>query len=375
VFLTMKGSVYDNYQIAEILADLVASKERLIMKSLLVMLIALTSFGVAAQDNTNDPEARNREIFQAFGFCYGQQKSVDHIKREFPNLSIPMFQAETSFGITFGKSCKAIGDLLGEPIQRKLRSEFDQYISFRAISETVAKEFISKIDARSKGDIVTPIKETLLTFNPDFRSVPALEFTRGFTRTYSTAGHAKAAGLTIDFKVPMSWISREGNHPHVVQFFAAEYGRSDATMGILITPVPTKGARVTQREINSMFSPTNIKDLVPEGAVLIESKPITLEGQKGAMLLYDMTANRLDLSISVRTLSYTIFYKNHLLTFDFGVGSLTENQAESLKVFAKYRPLFGMIANSIVLSDANTLRMIRQSKPPKVGGDGMQKRT
>jgi len=323
------------------------------MKYVLSLLLVFNTVAIFGQDNTSDPEARDRELFRTYGYCYGQQKSVEQIKREFPHLRISMFQAETAFNVTFGKSCKAVGEIFGESVRQKLNSEFDKYISSTAISESVATEFIAKIQARSKGVIETPVKETLLTFNPDFRDKPALEFIRGFTKTFTSAGHSKAKGLSIDIKVPMSWISREGNRPNIVQFFKAEYGRSDASMLIGIRNFePPRGVRVTQRDIDAMFTATNVRGMAPEGAVVVESKPITLEGMKGGMLIYDATAERLDLSISMRTLSYTIFFNNRLVSIEFSVGDITSNRAKSMELFTKYRPLFTMIANSLIIRDA-----------------------
>lgn len=325
------------------------------MKYVLSLLVVLNTLVVFGQDNTSDLEARDREVFRTYGYCYGQQKSVEQIKREFPHLRVAMFQAETAFNVTFGKSCKAVSEIFSDSVRQKLNSEFDKYISGTAISESVATEFIAKIEARSKGVIETPVKETLLTFNPDFRDKPALEFMRGFTKTFSSSGHSKAKGLSVDIKVPMSWISREGNRPNIVQFFKAEYGRSDASMLIGIGNFePPRGVRVTQRDIDAMFTPANIRGMAPDGAVVVESKPITLEGLKGGMLVYDATAGRLDLSISMRTLSYTIFFKNRLVSIEFSVGDLTENRARAVELFTKYRPLFMMIANSLIIRDANT---------------------
>lgn len=322
------------------------------MKVCLILMLTICNLAVLGQVNTSDPEARNKEVFQAYGYCYGQQKSVDRIRREFPQLRVALFRAETAFNATFGISCKAVKEQFGEALRLKLEVELDKYITDNPVSEGVAREFISEIEARANGDIETPVKETLLTFNPDLRANPALEFTRGYIRPYSTAGHAKAKGLSVAVRVPMSWISREGNRPNIVQFFKAEYGRSDVSMLIGIKDfTPPKGMRLTQRDIDTMFAPANLKDLVPEGGVMLEGKPIILEGQKGAMLVYDVTVERLDLKITMRTLSYSVLYKNRLISIEFSVGGLMEDRAESVAQFVKNRPLFVMIANSMNIGD------------------------
>ncbi|MBX3291369.1 MAG: hypothetical protein KF881_00595 [Acidobacteria bacterium] len=325
------------------------------MRVILLFVIATSIMSVVAQTSTSDPEARDREVFRAYGYCFGQQKSIDQIKRDFPQLRVSMSQAEAAFNVTFGKSCTAIGDKFGEAIRLKLNEEFNRYITGAPMSEAVAREFVAKIEARAKGDIETPVKETLLTFNPDFQEQPALEFMRGFTRPFSTEGHSKAKGLTVEIKVPMSWMSREGNRPNIVQFFKAEYGRSDASMLIEIREIiPPKGKKVTQRDLDAMFTPTNLKVFVPEGGVVLESKPIILEGQRGGMLVYDVTAGRLDLTLTMRTLSYMVFYKNRLISIQFSVGGLMQDRTKLIAQFVKTRPLFNMIANSMIIRDAYT---------------------
>lgn len=263
-----------------------------------------------------------------------------------------MFQAQAAFDVTFGKSCQAVGSAFPAEIKRGLNSKFDQLLPRSSITETVARDFIEKINARAKGEIETPVKETLLAFNPDFRKSPGLEFMRGFTRVYSTLNHGKAKGLHLEIKVPASWMSREGNRPNIVQFFKGEYGRNDPSAVIMVQQfTPPSGARVTQREIDSLFSASGLKSFVPDNAKLLESKPIVLEGQKGGMWVYEMSADRLDVSLTMRMLQYVVFYKNRLIFLQFSAGGTPNDRSLWTASFEKNRPLFQMVANSLVIID------------------------
>lgn len=323
------------------------------VKSLISFLLLSATVPLLAQSNTSDPEARNRELFQAYGYCYGHQRSIDMIKQQHPQLRFAILQAESDLNVTFGKSCKAVADIFNDSVKTRINGEFDKRFTNVVISEKEAIEFIETIKDRSRGLIDTPIKETLLTFNPDFRTQPALEFMRGYTKTFSSAGHAKAKGLSIEFRVPLSWLGREGNRPNIVQFFKAEYGRSNVSMAIQIIELESPESKpLTQREIEAMFIKSNLKEMVPDGGTLIESQAITLEGEKGGMLVYDMTMERLGLQISMRSLAYVVYFRDRLIRLEFSVADEAGNRAESVELFRKNRSLFVMIANSLVIGDA-----------------------
>lgn len=322
------------------------------MKPSVAILVGLFAVTASAQNNTSDPEARRRELFRTYGYCFSQQRSIDQVKKQFPDLGFQVLQVEAAFKITFGKSCEAITNMFSDNVRAGLNKQLEAASPTYVITETIARDFLNKIQNRAKGDIESPVKETLLTFNPDFVNNPSLEFTRGFTKKYSTLDHPKAQGLHLEIKVPMSWMSREGNRPHIVQFFEGEYGRDGVTMTILVQKVdPPKGARVTQKEIDSLFTASGMKDFMPDGAKVLESKPVVLEGEKGGMLVYEISADRLDFSMIVRTMQYMTFYKNRIISLQFSTGGTPENRKEWVAQFEKNRPLFFLIANSLIIMD------------------------
>ena len=72
--------------------------------------------------------------------------------------------------------------------------------SLASPDQATAETFITQVRQRAKGQIETPILETLLTYSPAFQKSPANEFLSGFTQIYRTKGHPKAKG--IDFQQP-----------------------------------------------------------------------------------------------------------------------------------------------------------------------------
>lgn len=315
---------------------------------LTVFLFSL-SFSVIAQET--DPEIFRNNLISTYGFCKGQELSLRSISTKFPNLQAQRLKAQAEFSVTFGKSCQHIESLLSDEVKLLLNEKLQQLYDESKLTSDLANTFIITVQERAKGNINSPWKETLLSFNPDFEENPALEFVRGFTKKYRTTNHPKAKGLDVEISVPASWKSREGNRPNIVQFFKSQNGYGDETLALQIRELTLpKGLKITQKDIDEMFSPKGLKDFA-EGATIIESKSITLEGQKGGMLLYDATVERLDIKLKVRTLSYVILYKNRFIFLQFAVGDTENKMSNTIKEFNKYKPLFQLIGNSLILMD------------------------
>ena len=106
-----------------------------------------------------------------------------------------------------------------------------------------------------------------------------------------------------------------------------------------------------QSDIDQLFTPEVLKEFIPDGATLIGTRSIVLEGQKGGVWEYELSEERLDLKITMRMLQYAVFYDNRLVFLQFSTGGKPEDRREWLSEFEKNRPLFGMVANSLVIVD------------------------
>ncbi|MDQ3800319.1 MAG: hypothetical protein M3384_12785 [Acidobacteriota bacterium] len=291
----------------------------------------------------------------------GQAVDLQRIFRTFPELQAQVTRAEAEFKVTIGKSCENIESILRKILGTRLDEIHEQGINKlneihknNKLSVADSVLFINKVRERAKGEIESPYRETLLSFHPEFEANPALEFSRGYTKKYRTAEHPKAKGLDVEISIPASWKAREGNRPNIVQFFRGQNGYGDATLGLQIREfTPPAGMKITQKHIDALFSPAGLKELVGAAAdvVVIESKPIVWEGQKGAMLVYDTVAERLDVRLKVRTLSYITLYENRMVFLQFAIGNTEDKMNETIKEFNKNRPLFQLVANSFILMD------------------------
>lgn len=316
----------------------------------LIFLLTFT-FSIFSQ-TASDNEVLRKEMFSTYGFCKGQALTLQNISIKFPELRGQVLKAESTFNTTFGKSCEHLENLFSDEIKKALNDKLQQIANFDSLTLENANKFIVTVQNRSEGDINSPWKETLLSFNPDFNKNPEWEFSRGFTKKYATKDHPKAKGLNLEISIPISWKAREGNRPNIVQFFKEKNGYGEVALVFQVRAfIPPKGIKVTQKDLDELFSERGLKYFLDENSTLIESKPIVLEGQKGGMLVYDTLGERLDVKLKLRTLSYVTIYKNRLIMIQFAVGNTENKFNEVTKEFEKNKPLFKLIANSLVILD------------------------
>jgi len=91
--------------------------------------------------------------------------------------------------------------------------------------------------------------------------------------------------------------------------------------------------------------------MVPEGGKFISAKPIVLDNHKGAMIIYDYTGQRLDITITTRTLIFLIIYERKIIQILCSISALAGEESELQERFNRFEPLFKMIANSLVIQE------------------------
>ena len=189
------------------------------------------SFALVQEQSEAQPSAPLQEpLFRAHGFCFGQQVSLERIKKDFVALKANAVIAEKEFSVTLGTACKNVETTLIE-MQGDKWHEYKlivdkqmQQLRIMPMTQQQAVSFVQKVLARAKGEMESPIIATLLSYHPSFQSNPGEEFSRGFTVTYRTGGHPKAKGVDFQLQYPKSWLAMEGKRPNVIQFLYAITG-------------------------------------------------------------------------------------------------------------------------------------------------------
>ena len=179
------------------------------------------------------------------------------------------------------------------------------------------------------------------------------EFSSNNRTKFSTAGHPKSKGINMVLSYPNGWLAKEGERPNIVQKFVSAGGRELEMALIMIRPLPLPaGTVISEKELNDFFTPIEMKDLIPPRATFIHAKTTRIEGLPAGILEYSMRSERAGVAMDFQFISYIFIYGNNMVQLQCAVGNgqLTTPALLARKM-DKFKPLFLLMANSIVLLD------------------------
>lgn len=326
---------------------------RLILLLLVLMVSPLNAY---AEIKLSNPLAK--DIGQAYGFYLGQNYSLSEISKKYPSLSGLALIAEKEFSATFKSSIDGMDALMAKyaksewnKIKAQLTTQIASSINIEQISETQARQFVEQVRERAKGNIESPVIETMLLFKSGYEKNPEREFLDGYKFKYSTNGAGKAKGVAFSIESPKTWVAKEGNRPNIVQKFVSENGRGLELLLILIKEIPLQpGEKITEKDISEILNPKDIQDFIPDGGVYLNSGKLTLENLPGFWVHFKMDMARMRNTVGMETIMYTIFYKNKMIQIQGQVVSSINGEPAERGGLKKYEKLFDLMANSFVIS-------------------------
>ena len=290
------------------------------MKNLLLLL--LFAFVISGHGQSTENQT-NTNLLSAYGYCVGLNRHLNYVSRAFQSLGADVAQARSEFSVTFGASCKVLDALIPPETKLRIAPKIDRVISRSLVKDVIeASLFLEKVRRRAKGDIHSPIKEYLLSLNPDISRQPQKEFLKGFTKNYSTKNHLKAKGVNLTIHLPFSWKRREGKRPDIIQFFTSR-GLDDSSVGVAlsISKVPLfKGKKLTDKEGSGFFTKEAISAFVKQDEKLIESGAFEIDNQPAGHILTDSKVTRSGIDFYSRTLTYMVFYDGSIIYISCVIG-------------------------------------------------------
>jgi len=291
------------------------------------------------------------DISRTYGYYQGQKYSLDTIKKKYPKLSNQVRIAKSEFDLSFSKSIKNIDTLMGKyngwkSIKKDIIKNIHTKLDLSNLTYNESIDFINMVKQRAKGNIETPVLETLLMLNPNYEENPEKEFYDGFKKKYISDNLKKSKGVEFSLDVPMSWISKEANRPNIVRKFISQNGHSIEMAMILVYDFPD-GKHLSVNDIKSTVNKKDMKESLPPNAILKDYGYIKLETLPGYWQRYSMTIQRVRKTMTIEMLAYTIFYGDKLIQIQFQVGDFNNKNLE--KRFKKFEPLFDSMINSFVL--------------------------
>ena len=317
------------------------------------------------------------DLGKTLGFIVGQRISLTRIKTEYPALSLRASRAQREFTLSFG--------IAEENIQNALRDIFsDRYPEYIASTERhlastlmsqrtnleTATRFIDEVETRAKGQIPSPILETLLSYQ--FIDRPAQEFRRGFKVIYRTKEHPKAKGVDFQVEYPRSWSAREGKRPNVIQFFISNNGRGPVYASVMVRDLIKEAKETLSREqiaelralewsrtwskelASGIFSDSGLREMAQgmgmDNVRNMTTERIVLDLWPGAMLSFVGDGQRLDTNLTSYNRMYIAIYRHYMLFLQLQVAMLPNETEDALKArVSKTVPLFRLMANSMVI--------------------------
>ena len=146
------------------------------------------------------------DLSRAYGYYNGQKLSIENVQKAYPALAAVASKAQMEFELIFKSSSENIEQelrkILGQrwtEYKNQMQRQIVDSLRSSPVSKAQAIAFIQEVKLRGKGQIESPVLETLQTYDAHFQSNPAEEFLRGFTSIYRTKGHAKGKG--VDFQI------------------------------------------------------------------------------------------------------------------------------------------------------------------------------
>jgi hypothetical protein len=325
----------------------------------IIALLLLTHIptNIFGQTTYKIKKPKYERVSQAYGYLMGQEYTLSLIKSKFPNLELNITKAQITFNSTFSSSKEAMKTYLIETLSdsgfnsyvEKVMTEIKKLLGGQTFTEETATNFISEVESRAKGNIASPVLETLLSFQ--YFTQPHRELLDGFTRTFKTKGHIKSKDTDWQIEVPVSWRPAEGDRPNIIQRFTSDFGDGSRIimLGIKELPLP-KEYKFSKQELNDFFTEKEAKGMVPEGGKFISFTKMTLDNNIGGMLQMELKISRLDLEMKIRMVQFMFVRSNKMYILQGTVGS-EKTDSDLASEMKKYLPLYKLVANSIVVND------------------------
>jgi len=292
------------------------------------------------------------DISRTYGYYEGQQYSLNTIKKKYPKLSNQVLLAKSEFNLSFSRSIKNIATLLDkydewESTKKDIIKSIHKKLDLSNLTYSESLKFIQTVKERAKGNIETPVLETLLMLNPEYEKNPEKEFYDRFRKKYKCDDFEKSKSIDFSIDIPMSWASKKANRPNIVRKFISQNGHSIEMAMILVYNFPD-GKYLSTNDIKGMVNQKEMQEALPANAILKDYGFIKLETLPGYWQRYSMTIQRVRKIMTIEILAYTIFYGDKLIQIQFQVGDFNNKNLE--KKFKKFEPLFDSIINSFVLT-------------------------
>lgn len=351
-------------------------KKYLLIYFLIIMLFLFFNINNVLAQNFSNSNSKYETLGATYSFYLGNQYLISKAIKTYPEHEEKLLEIRNRFNYNFQDSIENIKkDLLLvlnknelEDLENQIFQSFDNTVpNFNQIN---INALINNLNDFSKGNNISPeILKTILNYKPLYTKFPEQEMLDNFIQEYSTKNNKKANGLNLKFKLPFSWRGFEGERPHIVQKYISNNGNGLEMFQIYITEnkdnidINEFISKNTKKQIielfNNEYNNSSIRFTFKDVENLyIDNIPflkLRYESQTNSGQLSQITNS----TTHIEGLIYFTFYKDSNIMIFFSTTS--NDQVAKLKSnpnykidnrvnrFNKYKDLFSIIANSMVL--------------------------
>jgi hypothetical protein len=295
----------------------------------------------------------NSRMIQAYTFYLKQKLSLEYVISRFPNLKDKAEGAMNEWNREFLTAVTSIDSVLTISLKDEWKKNKDElydkfiHVDNSNVTEENAKEYINVVNDRSFGHIQTPVMETFLVWQPDYRIHPENEFTDGYTVSFLTKNKRTQLPVNIKLHYPKSWRALEGNKKsNIIQTFTSGYGLGNVMLALTIEKSRTP---FTKDKINAQLSREGMIKTQPSGCSVLDFKPgMFIDNCQAASIIvsFEKAVKEAEKSYYINN-CYTFFYKEFKVTLCFTIASQTRDEANTR--FLTYQKLIKRMVDSVVV--------------------------
>lgn len=301
------------------------------------------------------------DIGKTFGFRYGQDHSLNRIRREYAGTSIAeeaklsQLRFKSSFGETYDYMDSLLSQKWGEEwvqAKRRIEEQSASLLGSGSVSQAKVRAFVDTVSNRSEGRLPSPILETLLIFNPEYIERPEKMFDDGFTKEYRSHGHPKSEGIDLGIKYPASWKAEEGRRPNIVQKLTNENGHGTVMATILVREFPANlSSDASDSEFDKAILALDREEMfgsVLPSAEVVETGRARLAGEPTIWGRYQAVVNRAGRKMDFEGLAFMMARHSNMVQIMYMAGKPSGNESASARAtFEHYGALFQRMTNSV----------------------------
>lgn len=312
------------------------------MKKLICKLFFLFSFISYPQTNAlQEKYTASERVYTYHLIC---EDMLNCIKTNFYDLSYEVQKNKLWLDKHFGLSKKNAG-LFIEEMEISSLSEYESERGFdecESLDKQTATNILKNFEKVVSN---TLIEENALAF--EYKDNPFLEFTNGYTQTFSTKGHPRAKKSDWKVKIPKSWKATEPKNENVIQRFQNDFGLGESMIILTVDDIPnefTKGLdfeKVFRKNVIDTYK----KELGASKVTIISFKPMNIALLKGFLAVIDIELEQLGHNMKLRQYNYQFFDNDYMYSFQGCIYF-----PDDVKNIDDFDSLFLMCVNSIVVN-------------------------